>query len=76
MTIEEQAEIGENPMKSIRVEKIVINIGVGKSGEQLEKAKTVLSSITGVKKIWERKAKNTIREFGIRKTEPRKRKKK
>lgn len=70
MTVEEQAEISENPMRSIRVEKIVINIGVGKSGEPLERGKTVLSSITGVKKIWERKAKNTIREFGIRKDEP------
>ncbi len=70
MNVEEQTVIRENPMRAIRVEKIVMNIGVGKSGEQLERGKSVLSSITGVKKIWERKARSTIREFGIRKNEP------
>jgi large subunit ribosomal protein L5 len=51
----------------IRLEKVVINMGVGKSGDPLEKAKAVLKSITGSKKIWERKAKDTIRDFGVRK---------
>jgi len=54
----------------IRLEKVVVNIGVGKSGEPLERAKSVLASITGTKKVWERKAKRTIRDFGIRKNEP------
>jgi large subunit ribosomal protein L5 len=70
MSTEEQVAVNENPMRAIRVEKIVLNIGVGKSGEQFEKAKTVLTSITGVKRIWERRARRTIREFGIRKREP------
>ncbi|MBO3768149.1 MAG: 50S ribosomal protein L5 [Candidatus Brockarchaeota archaeon] len=63
-------EVKENPMLKIKVEKVVVNIGVGKSGEPLEKAKAVLSLITGVKKVSERKAKKTIKEFGIRKKEP------
>ncbi|MBO3757577.1 MAG: 50S ribosomal protein L5 [Candidatus Brockarchaeota archaeon] len=63
-------EVKENPMLKIKVEKVVVNIGVGKSGEPLEKAKAVLSLITGVKKVSERKAKKTIKEYGIRKKEP------
>jgi len=63
-------EIKENPMLKLKVEKVVVNIGVGKSGEPLEKAKTVLSMITGVKKVSERNARKTIKEFGIRKKEP------
>jgi large subunit ribosomal protein L5 len=63
-------EVRENPMLKLRVEKVVVNIGVGKSGEPLEKAKTVLSLITGSKKVSERKARRTIKEFGIRKKEP------
>ncbi|HYA21916.1 MAG TPA: 50S ribosomal protein L5 [Thermoproteota archaeon] len=55
--------------EGIRLEKVVINIGVGKSGEPLEKAKAVLKAITGSKKIWERKAKDTIRDFGVRKND-------
>mgnify|MGYP001133276609 CR=1 FL=1 len=70
MSVEEQVTEKENPMRTIRVEKVVLNIGVGKSGEQFEKAKTVLGSITGVKNIWERRARKTVREFSIRKGEP------
>jgi len=70
MSVGEQLTEQENPMKRIRVEKVVLNIGVGKSGEPLEKAKAVLSSITGVKNVWERRARKTIREFGVRKREP------
>lgn len=54
------------PPFGIRIEKVVVNIGVGKSGEQLEKAKAVLKSITKVQKVWERKAKSTIRDFDVR----------
>jgi len=60
----------QNPMLKIRLEKVVVNMGVGKSGEPLEKAKAVLSFITGAKKVWERRARKTIKEFGIRKKEP------
>jgi large subunit ribosomal protein L5 len=51
-----------------RIEKVVVNISVGKSGEPLEKASKVLSEITG-RKPCKRKAKASIRDFGIRKGE-------
>lgn len=35
-------------MKKISVEKIVVNIGVGKSGEPLEKAKHALQELTEI----------------------------
>ena len=51
-----------------RIEKVVINISVGKSGEPLEKATRVLKEITG-RTPCKRKAKDTVRDFGIRKGE-------
>ena len=63
----DQAE--QNPMRELRVEKVTVNIGVGKSGEPLEKAKKVLNQITN-RTPCPRKAKKTIKEFGIRKGEP------
>jgi large subunit ribosomal protein L5 len=59
----------ENPMLKPKIEKIVVNINVGKSGEPLEKATKVLKDLTGQNPC-KRKAKQTIREFGIRKGEP------
>jgi large subunit ribosomal protein L5 len=52
-----------------RIEKVVVNISVGKSGEPLEKAAKVLKDLTGQTPC-KRKAKKTIRDFGIRKGEP------
>ena len=51
-----------------RIEKVVVNLSVGKSGEPLEKATTVLKEITG-RTPCKRKAKTSIRDFGIRKGE-------
>ena len=59
----------EQPMLKPRIEKVVVNLNVGKSGEPLEKAATVLKEITGQLPV-KRNAKNTIRDFGIRKGEP------
>ena len=56
------------PMLRPRIEKVVVNISVGKSGEPLEKAVKVLKDITGQAPC-KRKAKNSIRDFGIRKGE-------
>lgn len=58
----------ENPMQKPRIEKVVVNIAVGKPGEPLEKAVKVLQQLTA-KKPCRIKAKNTIREFGIRRGE-------
>ncbi len=63
--------MSENPMREIRIEKVVINMGVGEPGERLEKAETILArivkTITGkdykpVRTI----AKKKIPKWGIR----------
>jgi large subunit ribosomal protein L5 len=56
------------PMLRPRIEKVVVNISVGKSGEPLEKATKVLKEITGQTPC-RRKAKDSVRDFGIRKGE-------
>src|SRR3712207_989156 len=60
---------GVNPMKEIFVSKVIINIGVGKSGEPLEKAKNALLELTGQTPSV-RGAKKSVRDFGIHKGEP------
>ncbi|MFX1278359.1 MAG: 50S ribosomal protein L5 [Promethearchaeota archaeon] len=59
----------ENPMKRPFLEKLVLNIGVGAGGEELEKAVTVLEQITGrtpVKTL----SKVNVKEFNLRKGRP------
>jgi len=51
-----------------KIEKVVVNISVGKSGEPLEKAVKVLKEITGQTPC-RRKAKESVRDFNIRKGE-------
>jgi large subunit ribosomal protein L5 len=63
------AKLEEQPMLKPRIEKVVVNLNVGKSGEPLEKATRVLEELTGQVPV-KRNAKNTIRDFGIRKGEP------
>lgn len=58
----------EHPMLKPRIEKVVVNLNVGKSGEPLEKANKVLEEITGQTPV-KKKAKKTIRDFGIREGE-------
>lgn len=59
----------ESKMREIRLGKTVINIGVGKSGDPIERASKVLEEIAG-RKPSSRIAKSTIRDFGIHKGEP------
>jgi len=63
------SENQKNPMKEIHLSKVVINIGVGKSGDPVEKAKNALSELTG-KTPSVRGAKKSVRDFGIHKGEP------
>lgn len=58
-----------NPMLKPRIEKVIVNMSVGKSGEPLERATKVLEQLTSQKPC-KRKAKKSIRDFGIRKGEP------
>ncbi|MCK5587266.1 MAG: 50S ribosomal protein L5 [Candidatus Lokiarchaeota archaeon] len=59
----------EYPMRKPRIAKVVVNMGVGRSGEILVRARTVLESLTSQTPI-DLTAKQTIRDFGIRKNEP------
>jgi large subunit ribosomal protein L5 len=61
--------IENNPMKEIVLGKVIINISVGQSGEPLNKTMTILENLTGQKPVT-RRAKQTIRGFGIRRMEP------
>jgi large subunit ribosomal protein L5 len=64
-----QAAMQENPMRKIRVGKVVLNIGLGKSGEAIERGKKVLQQVTGQTPAQTR-AKRSVRDFGIHKGEP------
>ena len=55
----------ENPLRAVRVLKIVVNTGVGESGETRTKAEKVLQMVTKQKPVATR-SKSTNRDFGIR----------
>ena len=55
----------ENPMKEVKIEKVVINMGVGEAGEELKKGKKIIEKITGSKTI-ETKSKVKQPTWGIR----------
>jgi len=59
----------QNLMKKISLAKVVLNMGVGKSGEPIEIGKKTLALITG-KKPNARNAKKSQRDWGVRKGEP------
>ena len=56
-------------MREIRIEKVVVNIGVGEGGEKLAKAETLLGKLTNQKPL-RTYAKKTIKPWGIRKGQP------
>jgi len=58
-----------NSMRALRIGKVVVNIGVGASGDPLDHAQTIMEQLTGQKPC-QRFAKQTIRGFNIRKKEP------
>jgi len=60
---------GPNPMRTIDVEKVVVNIGVGEAGEKLLKAQKVLELVTGQKSV-QTLSRSTIRDWGIRRNMP------
>ena len=63
------AQETQSIMKKITLAKVVLNMGVGKSGDVIEVAKKALDQISG-KKSCARDAKETQRDFGVRKGEP------
>ena len=58
-----------NPMQDLRIQKIVVHMGVGESGEKLSRAEDVLTTITAQKPV-KALAKKTQPAFGTRKGSP------
>jgi large subunit ribosomal protein L5 len=67
-TVQEQRP-AENNATRVRIGKVVINIGVGRSGEAIERARRVIEDIVH-QKASSTKAKKSIRDFGVHKGEP------
>ncbi len=59
----------KNPMRKPYLEKIILNIGVGAGGEELERATSVLESISGRKPV-KTLSKVNVKEFNLRKGRP------
>jgi large subunit ribosomal protein L5 len=66
--IKSKSEWTGNPMRKPVIEKVTVNMSVGKSGNPLQQAVTILRTLTNQEPS-KRAAKKTIREFGIRKGE-------
>ena len=64
-----KGDVSINPLRTVRIDKVTVNIATGKSGEPLEKAKKVLNQLTE-KTPATKKAKKAIKDFGVRKGEP------
>ena len=58
-----------NAMREIRIDKVVVNIGVGEAGERLVKAQKVLEMVTGHKSV-QTSSRTINRDWGIRKGMP------
>jgi len=61
--------VENNPMRALRIGKVVVNMSVGESGTPLEHSQTIIEQITGQKPC-QRMAKQTIRSWNIHRKEP------
>ena len=68
MDLQKKKEKFDNRMRAIRVEKLILNLCTGESGDKLTKAAKVLEDLTDQTPV-ESKARYTIRSFGIKRNE-------
>lgn len=58
-----------HPMREPQIEKVVVHMGVGRGGMELQQAEEILEDITGHQSV-RTQAKSTIPEFGTREGDP------
>ena len=68
MAEQKKKEKFDNKMREIKIEKLILNLCTGESGDKLTKAAKVLQDLTGQVPV-ESKAKYTIRSFSIKRNE-------